>query len=338
MPCCAHITKPIVFSVVVTLALLMLACARAQQNPAAQAQPAAPDAIAEAQTPRQAPAARVEQQKNEHDQSDAFKPDHAPHSAAALKDQPDQGKVTGFDFSRDPLNAKKPMQTFEESMQQDVADKPNVMAAHRKFLETRYNLEPKLDPEARMSRGKPIPVGPTARLREGMSWEALGNMAADEIKKNNGFPYPPLPHPKHVAGGQVFPQAQTAMFPRLERFDVEFDLPEAFIPEFPPAIFLQNRPELGDVSRGEVVSINNFHRLFKDLLAPVQLDGLRMLVTPLPQEEFNATDDARSHSRRSASPAWIVTSTAIQTARPIWSATYAPRRIGAGLKPRACAA
>ena len=67
------------------------------------------------------------------------------------------------------------------------------------------------------------------------------------------------------------------MFPRLERFDVEFDLPEAFLPEFPPAIFLQNRPELGDVSRGEVVSINNFHRLFKDLLTPVQLDGLRLL-------------------------------------------------------------
>jgi cytochrome c peroxidase len=84
------------------------------------------------------------------------------------------------------------------------------------------------------------------------------------------------------------------MFPRLQRFDVEFDLPEAFIPEFPPAIFLQNRPELGDVSRGEVVSINNYYRLFKDLLTPVQLDGLRLLLTPLPQEEFNPTDDRKS--------------------------------------------
>jgi cytochrome c peroxidase len=84
------------------------------------------------------------------------------------------------------------------------------------------------------------------------------------------------------------------MFPRLERFDVEFDLPDAFIPEFPPAIFLQNRPELGDVSRGEVVSINNFRRLFKEILTPVQLEGLRLLLTPLPQEEFNATDDRKS--------------------------------------------
>src|SRR5690606_17187889 len=72
------------------------------------------------------------------------------------------------------------------------------------------------------------------------------------------------------------------------------DLPEHFLPEFPPAIFLANRPELGDVSRGEVVSINNFYELFKGLLTPVQLDGLRMLVTPLPQEEFNATDDRKT--------------------------------------------
>lgn len=52
------------------------------------------------------------------------------------------------------------------------------------------------------------------------------------------------------------------MFPRLERFDVDSDLPEPFLPEFPPAIFVQNWPELGDVPRGEVVSINNYYRLF----------------------------------------------------------------------------
>jgi cytochrome c peroxidase len=119
-------------------------------------------------------------------------------------------------------------------------------------------------------------------------------MTPAEIQQQGIFPYPALPHPKHTPGGQVFPQLQIAMFPRLERFDVEFDLPEAFLPEFPPAIFLQNRPELGDVSRGEVVSINNYYRLFKDLLTPVQLDGLRMLLTPFPQEEFNPTDDRKS--------------------------------------------
>jgi cytochrome c peroxidase len=87
---------------------------------------------------------------------------------------------------------------------------------------------------------------------------------------------------------------QIKMFPRLERFDVDFDLPEAFLPEFPPAIFLQNRPELGDVSRGQVVHLGNFRELFKDIMTPVQLEGMRMLLTPLPQEEFNLTDDRKS--------------------------------------------
>ena len=79
--------------------------------------------------------------------------------------------MTGFDFVRDPLNSKRPMQTAEEIMKEDIAMKPKVMAAQKKLLESRYNLEPKLDPEAKMSRGKPLPVGPTARLAEGTTWE-----------------------------------------------------------------------------------------------------------------------------------------------------------------------
>src|SRR5205807_6167987 len=112
-------------------------------------------------------------------------------------------------------------------------------------------------------------IGPTARLRNGMTWDKLVAMSAEEIRKGDLFPYPSLPHPKHAPGGQVFPKMQIDMFPRLERFDVDFDLPEEFLPEFPPAMFLRNRPELGDVSRGEIVSINNYYRLFKGILTPV---------------------------------------------------------------------
>jgi len=121
-------------------------------------------------------------------------------------------------------------------------------------------------------------------------------MTPEDVSKKDIFPYKALPHPAQGGGlgGQVFPQMQIKMFPRLERYDVEFDLPEAFLPEFPPAMFLQNRPELGDVSRGEVVSINNYYRLFADILTPVQLDGLRLLVTPFSQEEFNPTSDRKT--------------------------------------------
>jgi cytochrome c peroxidase len=255
------------------------------------------DAIAEAQAPPQTAPVPLPQ-----DRGDRFDASKAEPSSSALDGQPERGRAEGFDFVRDPLNAKRPMQTFEEIMKADVADKTKVMAAQRKLLESRYDLTPRPDPSAKMSRGKPLAVGPTARLAAGVNWEALARLGPDEIKRRGIFPYPPLPHPKHVAGGQVFPPVQIKAFPRLERFDVDFDLPEAFLPEFPPAIFLTSRPELGDVSRGEVVSINNFYRLFKDLITPVQLDGLRMLLTPFPQEEFNATDD-----RKSAAPSLGVT-------------------------------
>lgn len=263
------------------------------ENPKAPAP--LPDAIAEAQTPRVVDRGRPEQKKTAQDADpEKFKPDAAPPVNAAVNDQPKEGAITGFDFYRDPLNADRPMQTFGEIMTADKKDKPAIMDAQRKLLETRYNLEPKAHPEVKMSRGKPVPVGPTAKLKGAQKWEELATMKPEDIRKANSFPYPALPHPKQVAGGQVFPAMQIEMFPRLQRYDVDFDIPDAFLPEFPPAIFLQNRPELGDVSHGEVVSINNYYKLFKDLLTPVQLDGLRLLLTPLPQEEFNPTDDRKT--------------------------------------------
>jgi hypothetical protein len=56
-------------------------------------------------------------------------------------------------------------------MQADVAEKPGVMAAQRRLLESRYVLSPRLDSSARMSRGKLLAVGPTAKLPAGMTWE-----------------------------------------------------------------------------------------------------------------------------------------------------------------------
>jgi cytochrome c peroxidase len=290
-----------VLGMLVTSVTLMVSSSHGQGTPAPRVNPP-PDAVNAAQTPSDVPLTRPEQQKSGHDRLDLFDASKALPSSTAFENQPDKGQILGFDFYRDPLNAKQPMQTFEEVMQADIAQKGQVMTTHRQLLERRYNLTPQVDSQVTMSRGKPVPVGPTAKLPQGVSWEQLAGMTPADIRQRGHFPYLPLPHPKQVTGGQVFPQMQIAMFPRLERFDVDFDLPEAFLPEFPPAIFLQNRPELGDVSRGEVVSINNFYRLFKDILTPVQLDGLRMLLTPFPQEEFNPTDD-----RKSAQPSLGVT-------------------------------
>ena len=183
---------------------------------------------------------------------------------------------------------------FEVVQRRDKANKARVMAAARKLLEDRYDLTRRVDPDVKMTRGKPIPTGPTARLRRDMKWEQLANMSPEEIREKDLFPYLPLPHVNHPVGGMVFPQMHVKVQPRLERFDMEFDIPEHFLPEFPPAIFLTTRPDLGDVSKGQLVTINNFYELFNGMLNPKQLDGLRLLVTQFPQQQFNATADRKT--------------------------------------------
>lgn len=182
---------------------------------------------------------------------------------------------------------------FDVVMRRDKAAKTRVMATAVRRLEERYDLSRRVDPSVKMTRGKPIPVGPTARLK-GVTWEQLGRMSPDEIRDKGLFPYLPLPHVNHPVGGMIFPQMHIKLQPRLERFDMDFDIPEHFLPEFPPAIFLTTRPDIGDVSKGQLVTVNNFYELFNGILNPKQLDGLRLLVTQFPQQQFNATADRKT--------------------------------------------
>jgi cytochrome c peroxidase len=145
-----------------------------------------------------------------------------------------------------------------------------------------------------MTRGKPIPVGPTAKLKAGLTWDRLGQMTPEAIREQGVFPYLPLPHVNHAVGGMVFSQAQIKLLPRVERFDMDFDLPDHFLPEFPPAMFLTSRKDLGDVSKGQLITVHNFYELFNGILNPKQLEGLRLLVTQFPQQQFNATDDRKT--------------------------------------------
>jgi cytochrome c peroxidase len=183
---------------------------------------------------------------------------------------------------------------FDVVLKRDKANKPRVMAAAKRLLEERYDLTRRVDSNTKMTRGKPVPMGPTARLKGGVTWEQLGRMSPDEIKEKNLFPYLPLPHVSHPVGGMIFPEMHIKLQPRLERFDMDFDIPEQFLPEFPPAIFLTTRPDLGDVSKGQLVTVNNFYELFNGILNPKQLDGLRLLVTQFPQQQFNATADRKT--------------------------------------------
>lgn len=225
--------------------------------------------------------------------ADEKRPDHS-----AIEKTKEKG-FDGVDFSYDLFGApsgQSAVKIAEEAMAKDIADKPKVMAKQARLLKDRYRIDCKSHSGVIMTKGKPQPIGPTVQLKEGLGWDKLSEMSPEDIRKQKAFPagFMRLPHVKHDVGGMVFPQKQIEQFPRLERFDVDFDLPDCFLPEFPPPIFLTTHPELGDVSQGEVLSAENFDRLFRGLITPVQLDGLRMLVTQFPQEEFNLTPDRKS--------------------------------------------
>ena len=179
--------------------------------------------------------------------------------------------------------------------------KAEVMKRQMELLSERYDLSNRTASGVVMDRNKPVQDGVRVKLRSGVTWDQLAGMTADEIRNKNLFPggFFPLPHANHPEGGMVFPNFEIQELLKQEqrdltRFDLEFDLPEHFLPEFPPAIYLTTRPDLGDVSKGQLVTIANFYNLFNGILNPKQLEGLRLLLTPFPQQQFNQTDDRRS--------------------------------------------
>jgi cytochrome c peroxidase len=180
-------------------------------------------------------------------------------------------------------------------------EKPAFAARHQALLTARYDLADRPAAGVTMARGKPVQEGVRVKLPKDTTWEQLAAMSPEEIKTRNLWPagFYPLPHPHHEAGGMVFPQPLIDETRRqtgrdLTRFDLDFDLPPHLLPEFPAPIYLTTRPDLGDVSKGQLVTIDNFYALFDGVLNPKQLEGLRLLVTPFPQQQFNATDDRRS--------------------------------------------
>jgi cytochrome c peroxidase len=190
---------------------------------------------------------------------------------------------------------------FDSILARMTAAKPEVMKRQKDLLAARYDLSSKPAKGVTMSGGKAIQESVRAKLPQGMTWEKLAPMSPAEIKEKNLFPagFLPLPHPNHPEGGMVFPGFHIDEIKKQEqrdltRFDLDYDLPDHFLPEFPPPIYLTTRTDLGDVSKGKVVTIDNYYELFNGILNPKQLEGLRLLVTAFPQQQFNATEDRRS--------------------------------------------
>ena len=210
--------------------------------------------------------------------------------------------VAAFAYAKETSYAPVAItEDFDSTLTRMKAAKGEVMKRQMDLLAERYDLSDRPAKGVSMSRGKAVKEGVRAKLPAGMTWQKLSEMTPDEIRQKGLFPkgFLPLPHPNHNEGGMVFPQFVIDEIKKQEgrdltRFDLDFDLPDHFLPEFPAAIYLTTRLDLGDVSQGKVVTINNFYELFNGILNPKQLEGLRLLVTPFPQQQFNQTEDRRS--------------------------------------------
>ncbi len=181
------------------------------------------------------------------------------------------------------------------------AEKPAFAARHQKLLVERYDLSNESTLGVTMSGGKPVQTGVRVKLPAGLTWPQLAALPPAEIKRRALWPagFFPLPHPHHEVGGMVFPSPLIDETKRqtgrdLTRFDLDFDLPAHLLPEFPAPIYLTTRADLGDVAHGQLVTLDNYYDLFHAILNTKQLEGLRLLVTPFPQQQFNAIADRRS--------------------------------------------
>ncbi|HXC30645.1 MAG TPA: hypothetical protein VNV38_22020 [Stellaceae bacterium] len=226
-----------------------------------------------------------------------------PQQAREIPPNPYLMGTEGFDKGPRGLTSYMPVaitEGFASLMARLTGEKAQVEAEHNALLDERYDLSDRPAAGVTMDRTKPVQEGVRVKLPPGMTWEQLAAMTPDQIRDQNLYPkgFYPLPHPKHQEGGFVFPHFVIDAIKRqdgrdLQRFDIDFDLPDRFLAEFPPAIYLTPRPDLGDVSQGKLVSLTNYYELFNGLLTPRQLEGLRLLLTPFPQQQFNATDDRR---------------------------------------------
>ena len=180
---------------------------------------------------------------------------------------------------------------FEQWLAFHRKQKPKLMRDVRAYMDARFNFSGHSMPGQYMSGGKPIMQGPVARLPDGLeTYEALASLSATEIRERDLFPFKPLAHPLQSVAHMVFPPNWVETHPEHRRIDVDMDIPQEYLPEFPPPMFLTTHKELGDVTNGQEVTLDNFFELFDGLITPEQMEGLKELLRPSPTTWFNHTD------------------------------------------------
>ncbi len=180
---------------------------------------------------------------------------------------------------------------FEQWLAFHEKQKPILMSDVRNYMNSRFNFSGEAIEGKYMSGGKKrIMKGPVARLPKSIdSFESLAKLSPEEIRELDLFPFKPLAHPLQSTAHMVFPRSWIAVHPQHERIDVDMDIPEAYLPEFPAPLFLTTHLELGDVSNGQEITLNNYYEIFDGLLTPEQMEGLKEFLRPTPTTWFNQT-------------------------------------------------
>ena len=179
---------------------------------------------------------------------------------------------------------------FEQWVEFHRKQKPELMEDVREYMASRYDFHETPMEGYFMTGGKPIMAGPVARLPGDFeSFEKLAECPPDKIREDDLFPYKPLAHPLQSTAHMLFPRSWIEVHPEHERLDVDMDIPEAYLPEFPPPMFLTTHKELGDITGGREITFDNYYDIFDGLLTPEQMEGLKELLRPTPTTWFNQT-------------------------------------------------
>ncbi|MEJ2756293.1 MAG: cytochrome C [Gammaproteobacteria bacterium] len=225
--------------------------------------------------------------------------DHGPNSSDHLMPFPpgDDGDRTPFDLWRyagkgaSSFTSPTLPMSWDEWLEFNQQQKPELMKDVQTYMAKRYDFSEKKIAGKFMSGGrKPVMAGPVARLPKGIDgYEAFSNLTADTIRQRDLFPYKPLAHPLQTTAHMVFPDSWIQVHPEHKRIDVDHDFPDAYLPEFPPPLFLSTHKGLGDVSEGREITFENYWDIFNGLLTPEQMEGLKELLRPTPTTWFNQT-------------------------------------------------
>ena len=165
------------------------------------------------------------------------------------------------------------------------ADKAKVMSDQKALLEKRYDLRDNAVGRAdvRQAQGRAARRAREAAERHDLGQAGRHDAGADQAAErvSDGLPAAAAreaPDGRHgVSRSKQIDEIKKQEGRDLQRFDVDFDLPDHFTPEFPPPMFLTSRPDLGDVSHGEVLTIKNYYQLLYGKVTPVQMEGMRLL-------------------------------------------------------------